>query len=513
MVIAMTGVSGSMGREAFAQTMELAFVERIKILLTPKRKNDKLEREIKLRCGDRVEIIRGWISDSASCEKLVDGADIVINMAAVIPPHSDKSAKASYLCNQLGTMRLTDAIAAMKKQAKFIHTSTVAVYGNRTLAHPWGRVGDPLLPAVFDNYAMHKMIAERYVLESGLENFAVLRQTAMLYEKIIFSNISDGLLFHTTLNGPLEWVTARDSGYLIKRILEREYEGSNADFWNKVYDIGGGAENRRTGYDTFADGFSIMGGSPKAYFKPNWCETRNFHGLWFADSELDDMFGYRRDTVEGFWQAMGKKYKAFKMARMLPSSVISLFVFRRLLNDDNSPMKWLKNGDEARITAAFGSMEKARSLPSDWKHFKVEDAKAYGCEEEKPLEAFRDKMLSHGYDESKPLDELGISDMQGAAEFRGGKCLSKETGATPYKKLLWQCSEGHTFSATPYTVLKGGHWCPFCQPQPWNYDRLAKKSPFYAQVWYDSHSPEEDEVYSFGNDGKARMESSEEEKA
>ena len=69
MIVAMTGVSGNMGREAFVQTMELEFVERINILLTPKRKNDKLERNLKSRYGNRVEIIRGWISDSSACEK------------------------------------------------------------------------------------------------------------------------------------------------------------------------------------------------------------------------------------------------------------------------------------------------------------------------------------------------------------------------------------------------------------------------------------------------------------
>ncbi len=91
--------------------------------------------------------------------------------------------------------------------------------------------------------------------------------------------------------------------------------------------------------------------------------------------------------------------------------------------------------------------------------------------------------------------------------------MSKEVGATVHTKLLWQCSEGHTFSASLFTVLKGGHWCPFCQPQPWAYDKLAKKSPFYAQVWYDSHSPEEDFVYSFGKDGESRVVAEEEEKA
>lgn len=504
MKIAMTGVSGNMGSEALIRAMELGFVERVKVLLTPKKKNNKLERRLKARYGGRIEVLRGWISDAAACRQLVEGTDIVINMAAVIPPRSDKSPRASYLCNQMGAMRIADAVAAADPQPKLIHTSTVAVYGNRTLAHPWGRPGDPLMPAVFDYYAMHKMIGERYVLESPIKNLTVLRQTAMLYEGIIFSNISDGLLFHTTLNGPLEWVTARDSGYLIRRILEREHAGENKGFWNEIFDISGGAHNRRTGYDTFADGFSVMGGSPKSYFKPNWCQTRNFHGMWYAENTLNDMFGYQRDTVAQFWEEMGKKYRIFKLARALPSAIIRKCVFGRLLGDENSPAKWLKEGDEARVTAAFGSRQKALSLPDNWDDFTVESGEEHGASEQEPKKKFADKLLSHGYDEGIPFDSLTLDDMRGAAAFRGGKCLSKEM-ASPRSKLLWQCSEGHTFTASPHTVLRGGHWCPFCQPQPWKYDELAKKSPFFAQVWYDSHSPEEDTEYFFDKDGKAQM--------
>ena len=506
MIVAMTGVSGNMGREALIQTLELQFVNKLKVLLTPRKKNNKLARKLKSKYGRRVEVIRGWLSDAETCRALVADTDIVVNMAAVIPPHSDKDPKASYMCNQLGAMRLADAVASMHHQAKLIHTSTVAVYGNRTMQHPWGRVGDPLLPAVYDNYALHKMLAERYVIESNVKNWAVLRQTAMLYDGIIFANISDGLLFHTTLNGPLEWVTARDSGFLIKRIIECEHSGVLQNFWNKVYDISGGRENRRTGYDTFADGFSIMGGSPNTYFRPDWCQTRNFHGLWYADGgELNRMFGYQREIVSGFWQEMGKKYRIFKAAKYIPSSVISLFVFRRLLGDANSPRKWLKKGDAGRILAAYGSRESAVSVPSDWSGYSLAVPADYGSDEESPELKFKDKLLCHGYDESKSIDEWSLADMNEAATFRGGKCLSKEY-LSPRSKLLWQCSEGHTFSAAPYTVLGAGHWCPFCAPEPWKFDKLAKKSPFYAQVWYDSHDKSENISYWFDKSGKACFE-------
>ena len=92
--------------------------------------------------------------------------------------------------------------------------------------------------------------------------------------------------------------------------------------------------------------------------------------------------------------------------------------------------------------------------------------------------------------------------MKGAAEYRGGKCLSESMGKGDlYTKLQWECHDGHTFWASPYTVLKAGHWCPVCcQPEPWDFDRLAKFMPFYAQVWYDTHAREENTEYFFNGD-------------
>ena len=63
MIVAITGVSGSMGYEAFVQSIGLEFIERIKVLLTPRRKNDKLARRLKKTYGDRVEVLRGWLND------------------------------------------------------------------------------------------------------------------------------------------------------------------------------------------------------------------------------------------------------------------------------------------------------------------------------------------------------------------------------------------------------------------------------------------------------------------
>lgn len=39
-----------------------------------------------------------------------------------------------------------------------------------------------------------------------------------------------------------------------------------------------------------------------------------------------------------------------------------------------------------------------------------------------------------------------------------------------------------------------GAWCPKCAAT-WNCDEQAKKNPFFAQVWYADHSPDENNLY------------------
>ncbi len=505
MKIAMTGTSGNMGREVLKQTMELPEVEFVRVLLSPKKKNDKLAKQYLGRYGKRIGILRGSVADEKICKRLAEGMDYVLHMAAVIPPRSDASFRDSEECNYRGAVAIVNAVKATFPQPKYIHISTVALYGNRNEKHPFGRVGDPLLVSAFDAYAMHKLAGERYCLEAGLNCFAVLRQTAMLHPNMMHDNISDGLMFHTCLNAPLEWVSSRDSGYLLKRVFERDGKGEIPTFWNKIYNIGAGKKAMQTGYDTFKDGFSIIGGSAEKFFRPEWLAARNFHGLWFADGgELEELFGYQRDDPTSYWKEIGRHHKLYALGKFVPRPLIDLFLFRRLRNHPNSPYRWKKNGDAARVFATFGNAP----APQSWKDVKllsrgdfgdfdalrsVENAKARGL------------LLDHGYDESKPAEAWGMDDMRSAAKFRGGECVSAEYRGA-YEKLTWKCHDGHTFELTPFTVLKGGHWCPeCCQPTPWDFDRLAKDSPFFAQVWYDSHGQDENVTYDYGKNGKPEM--------
>lgn len=502
--IVLTGASGNMGREVLRRIYSLPETS-IRILVTTDKGEDAFCRSVRRRYAG-VECLRGNIADEDICLRLAEGADYVINCAAVIPPRSDKYPDKAIECNYYGVKTLLDAIKKNAPTAKLIHISTVALYGNRTYRHPWGRVGDPLMPSVFDIYAKSKLFGERLVLESGLRYWAVLRQTAILHDRMLSDNISDGLMFHTCFNSPLEWVTAEDSGVLIKNIIAADAAGKADDFWKKVYNIGGGEQNRNTGYDTFNDGFGIIGGSAKSFMEPGWQADRNFHGVWFFDGEeLEKKFCYQKQACSDYWRLIQQKNPLYRLGELLPPAIIKTLVIKRLLSDKNAPTRWLSDGEEAKVKASFAD---GKPTACDWSDFPLL-REGHTPEGDIDFAALKQKsnagryLLEHGFDESKDTSLLDIEDIKRAAEFRGGRCLSEEmTTGDVYTPLVWECSEGHRFFASPYTVLFGGHWCEECLKEGWNYDTTAKKSPYFAQVYYDSHDRTEQNYYCFAG-GKA----------
>lgn len=499
-VVALTGTSGAMGGEVLAALLKSEKDIYIKCILFEKEKRlpKFVKKLIKANKG-RVEAFRGDISREADCKKLVEGANYVINCASLIPPKSDHNPEGTYLSNFVGTKNLVDAIIEGGNKAAYVHVATVAMYGHRAYPHVWGRVGDPMISSDYDVYSMWKLKAEKYVLESGLKKFVSLRQTAVLHKYMFANNLKDGLMFHTSWNCTLEWVTDVDSGILCKHLVERDLDGALDGFWQNIYNIGGGESCRVTGFETIDGGFKLMGKGAKSFFKPNWNIARNFHGVWFYDSdELEKFLEFRRETFDEFWKRLGKKYWYFKLGAIVPPALISKFAIKRLFKNTNAPVYWLNNGKEGRIRAFFGGREKYAKIPEKWENYnllcegKLEDGSPVDYAALRDISNAEKYLLDHGYDESKPLESLEFEDLKKAAAFRGGKCLANGyVAGNLHEKVLWKCREGHEFALTPFTVLKGGYWCPHCcEPKPWRAGAVAD-IPFYKQIYFDSHTEED----------------------
>lgn len=504
MKIALTGVTGNMGKQVLNECLKIPDTQ-YKLLILP---NDKRIKNIKRQHKKdlkRIEFVIGNVADLDVCKKLVDGVDYVVNMAAVIPPHSDQHPEQAIECNEKGADVLATAIEQSDPQPKLIHISTMALYGNRNEKHPWGRVGDPLLISPFDIYSLTKMRGEFRILESDVKTKAVIRQTAMLHENMLSDNMSDGLMFHTCFNAPLEWSTAETSGLLIANILRQDIKQDlGAKFWGKVFNLGGGIANCVTGYDVLDDGFEIIGGSVKNFFEPRFNATRNFHGMWFYDGgALEDMFHYQTQTTADFWNKFKKTHGILKAGKIVPKSWIKRLAIMSLFKSPNSAVYWYKHNDEAKLLAYFGGITEYEKLGKKWTDFPLLKYNQGPSNEKVDYNALRDPkravLPKIGYD---PEKETTLDTLKRVAELHGGKLISNNGAITD--SLQWINSDGETFFAKGTTVL-AGHWFnPSYVSYCWDFDRLAKTDKIYADVWYDSHERDENNYYYYNDKFEAK---------
>jgi len=479
-----------MGSEAFRELLRRKSKYDIVLILRPSSENKKTFRKHlpsdKIPIGERgvsedggLKIVWGDLTNYQDVLEAVNGVDCVLHPAAFIAPAADHNPELAERINVGGTENIIKAIKAQDNGAnriKLVYISSVAIYGDRLTPIYWVRTGDPLKPSVYDFYATTKIRAEREVIESGIKNWVSIRQTYIAIPDAM--SLMDPIMFHQPIDQHIEMVTAEDAGYGLVQCLE-----TPDDFWGRVYNMGGGPSCRFIFFQYMEQMMKNLGlGDYRKIMDREWFCTRNFHCAWFADSHiLNDYLGHWRHSLDDHYKQVKKAAPWYvKIAKIVPSSIIKRFFTKRMTRGKDGTMYWIMTNNQGRISAFWGSLEKWNRIP-DWNE-DVPDINS---------EAY---ILNHGYDETKEFDRLTIRDMQEAAKFRGGECLSSAIKDAS-GKLKWKCAFGHEFEASPVLVLKAGHWCPECLAPPWNYDEIAKRNPFFAQVYYTNHDRDESNYY------------------
>lgn len=476
----LTGASGNMGQAALKCLLGKCPNYRIKTLVMPTEKDRKIMADYQ---GEpQVEVIWGDLTSYDDVLKGVTGADYVLHVGGMVSPMADRYPQRTTQVN-VGAIR--NIIRAIKAQpdpdaVHLAYIGTVAQTGNRMAPLHWGRVGDPIRISVYDNYAVSKTIAEREVIESGLKHWVSLRQTGIAHPGIV--GLMDPIMFHNPLNAALEWITVGDAGRLIANVCEEDVP---AEFWRRIYNIGGGKGCREVTHHQGRCMMAMVGIKDiRKVFEPNWFATRNFHGQWYEDSDvLEGYLHFRHETMDDFYRQCAKTTPWYaRLAGLAPGLVKKQI--EKLARSEGGTLHWLEHNEENKIAAFFGSRDAWARIPG-WNGFKLETPS------ETPVR------LNHGYDESKPRSAWNLADMQGAARFRGGECLSADmTPGAIHAPLNWRCAFGHEFQASPTLILSAGHWCPDCLPHPWKDDAVAQRSEFFAQVWNADHEPGENRIYS-----------------
>ncbi len=493
----LTGATGTMGWAGLQELLAHKENYNIRILARPSEKNKR--KLAGMECD--IDIVWGDLGKYEDVLRGVTGADIVLHVGGMVSPQADYRPRATRKTNLGAAENIRKAVLAQgDNQPKVVYIGSVAQMGDRREPLHWGRAGDPICVSAYDHYGITKALAERMLTDGGIKKWVSLRQSGILYPAILKNY--DPIMFHVPIRGVLEWATVEDSGRLLERVCRPEVP---EEFWNRYYNIGSGNDYRLSNYEFECLLLDAIGcPKPEKIFNANWFTTRNFHGMWYIDGDvLENYLHFRANIpVKEYFEQMSKSStlpggikiaKTTKAAKLVPHIV--KLAMRAMANKAvHGTQTWIKENNQLRISAYYGSLEQYRAIP-DWKHMDL----SHNSEE--PV------LLDHGYDENKPMSEFTIEDMQRAAQFRGGKCLSKTMVKGDWDtQLEWQCAEGHTFMASPRLILLGGHWCPECFPYPyadepqekqipWHWDAEARRNPFFAQLWAPLHDKDEDNVY------------------
>lgn len=494
--IFLTGATGTMGSQGMKEILRYPDRYELTVLARPSRKNHKMLAPLK----DKIKVLWGDLRNYDDVLRGVNGCDIVLHVGGMVSPKADYKPIETRETNIGAAINIRNAVLAqpLDHQPKVVYIGSVAQMGDRREPFHWGRTGDPMPVSPYDHYGVTKVMAEYILTNSPIKRWVSLRQSGILYPTILKN--FDPIMFHVPIRGVLEWATVEDSGRLLERVCRPEVPD---DFWNNYYNIGSGAAYRLNNYEFECLILDAVGcPRPERIFNSNWFITRNFHGMWYLDSDkLEEYLHFRANIpVKEYFHQLAKsptlpwgiRFSArTRIAKLFPHLIKPAMQWMA-----NRPKYgtqwWIKHNVEPRIHAFYGSKEAYQQIP-DWKHTDL------GHNSNEAI------VLNHGYDENKPKEDFTIEDMQRAAAFRGGKCLSTEMKQGDWDTpLQWQCAEGHTFEASPRVILLGGHWCPQCfpwpykdveDPRPWQWDRIAKENPFIAQVWGKLRGKDEDNVY------------------
>ena len=415
--VLLTGASGTMGLQGFKELYNRKKFN-IVVLLRESPKNRLLFQ--KYIDDSHVRIVWGDLTDYNSVLEAVTGCDYILHVGGMVSPAADYFPKKTIHTNVTAAEYIVKAVKAQPDPdaVKVVYIGTVAETGDRNPPIHWGRTGDPIKISIYDHYAISKVKAEAVFAESGLKYWVSLRQTGILYPEILKN--MDPIMFHVPINGVLEWATVEDSGRLLANICDYELPD---EFWRSFYNIGSGASYRLTNFE-FEEYLLGALGLPgtKKLFNANWFILRNFHGQWYTDSDkLEEYLHFRHNVpVDVYFKNMAQKVPAYyraclKLPKFMGNVVATAakpFMKKIAKTDIYGTLNWRYTRNKDRITAYYGSVKNWKNIGT-WDTFEVK----------RPSE--EPTYLDHGYDESKPTSELGIKDMQKAAKFRGGECVSK----------------------------------------------------------------------------------------
>jgi nucleoside-diphosphate-sugar epimerase len=311
MTVLVTGAFGIVGKSTVEELVHQG--HHVHIFDLPTRKNKHMAGSL----PDNIAVCWGDVTHAPDLENVVTGMDVIIHLAAVIPPLADKKPLLAEKVNVTGTTNLIRAMEKTTPRPKLIFTSSISVYGDR-LKNPYITLSDALRPNDDDHYAHHKIECEKLIRGSSLE-WVIFRLSYVVSTRKLQM---DPIMFDIPLATSFEICDSTD----VARALANAV--SNPAVWGKTFHIAGG-EQCRIGYrDYLKKMLSLFGVGNKAI--PDTAFKRSGFHCGFMDTKMSqDLLHYQHMTLADYFREVEKKMRFKRFFIGIFSALAEKILFSR----------------------------------------------------------------------------------------------------------------------------------------------------------------------------------------
>jgi len=273
--ILLTGAFGNIGFSTLQELLKQGHSVRSFDL-----KNRQTQKKARQVAG-KTEIIWGDIRDAKQVAGMVIDQDVIVHIAAILPPDLDDRPEEAFAVNVEGTRYLLEAARQQPRPPKFLFSSSLDVFGYTQDKPPPRKVTDPV--AATDAYTTHKLQDEEMIKSSGLiwsiYRFADVPPLA--------SRKPHPIMFRIPLNTRFDMLHTTDAGLAIANGLAHD------EIWGRVWLIGGGPRCQIYYRDYLEGMMSVMGIGKlpeNAFGHDPYCTD------WLDSEESERLLRYQRHS-------------------------------------------------------------------------------------------------------------------------------------------------------------------------------------------------------------------------
>ena len=296
MKVLLTGAFGNVGKSTLDALIASGHSVRIFDMDSPQNRNHASlyqdNPSVEITWGD----LRKEEDILTACNQEID---VVIHVAAIIPPLADKNPRLAEAVNVRGTENLLKAMKSLENPPRLIYTSSIAVYGDR-VKNPYISVTDPVRPNDDDFYAQTKLSAERLIQKAGI-TWAIFRLTYIVSPERLQM---DPLMFHMPLKTSIEICHTKDVGVALANAVICE------EIWGIISHIAGG-ERCRTTYEEYIRTMMDIFGLGSDSLPPEAFSTGKFHCGYMDTTLSQALLHYQEHTLDDYYREVKKKVSSW----------------------------------------------------------------------------------------------------------------------------------------------------------------------------------------------------------